>query len=110
MHYDRNAPRVPGWWPLTSWDAERVADRVAKGTPVAFVEGTASINFGAVDAPVRCPLLSSVSTKLAAWNPWKPHLSRPCDLLAIALLKKLLANIVRRSPCAPGSQAYLNTE
>ena len=25
---------------LTNWDAERVADRVVKGTPVAFVEGT----------------------------------------------------------------------
>jgi lipoprotein-anchoring transpeptidase ErfK/SrfK len=24
---------------LTNWDAERVADRVAKGTPVAFIEG-----------------------------------------------------------------------
>jgi lipoprotein-anchoring transpeptidase ErfK/SrfK len=25
---------------LTNWDAERVAERVAKGTQVGFVEGT----------------------------------------------------------------------
>ena len=25
---------------VSNWDAERVADRVVKGTPVAFAEGT----------------------------------------------------------------------
>ena len=29
---------------LTNWDAERVADRVVKGTPVAFVDGAATKN------------------------------------------------------------------